>query len=113
MQARPLTRLALALLLLWQLQSAVAVALPQMAPAMQTSSVAGGHCVQHSGGDGPPVPQHGCCHTGSPSCQCSQLPALALLALAVEDGPLADSAPPLRSAPRAETRALDFFRPPI
>jgi hypothetical protein len=119
MPVRPWSRLALALLLLWQLQSAVAVAVPHALPALQASGAQGDHCARHAAGDTgqtakvPGAPEPGCCHDAPASCHCTQLPALALPVLAFGEPPPPETPPLLRTGPRSEARSSDFFRPPI
>jgi hypothetical protein len=121
MPTRPWSRLALALLLLWQLNAAVAGALPRAAAAAHSAGSVAEHCARHvQSGDGgqaaglPDLPQvPDCCQHASASCHCAQMPALALTTPGVGEA-LPPDAPTLPgTAPRIEARTSDFFRPPI
>jgi hypothetical protein len=122
MRRRPCSCLALALLLLWQLGSAVAVGVPRAAAANHGSAAVVEHCARHAttgtadanqppGGAQSPGP--GCCHHGAGDCQCAQMAALPMPLLAFGDvrPPDAPAVPP--GAPRVAARPGDFFRPPI
>ena len=118
MRRRPWSCLALALLLLWQLGSAVALGGPRAAAASHGSAAVVEHCARHAadasqppGGAQSPAP--GCCHHGAGDCQCTEMAALPMPVLAFGDvrPPDAPAVPP--GAPRVAARPGDFFRPPI
>jgi hypothetical protein len=123
MPVRPWSRLALALLLLWQLDTAVAVAAPYAPAALQATGTPATHCARHPGTgvghvtdpvgtpEAPVAPD--CCHRASAACHCAQMPALALPALKVGDVLPPDPPRVLLTAPRSDARGSDFFRPPI
>jgi len=122
MPSRRWSRLAIALLLLWQLNAAVAVALPRGAAATQALGTAPAHCTkQHHGGAGladppanspaPSVPD--CCHNHAAACHCAQPPALALPTLEFREASPAGPPAWALATPSADTRVADFFRPPI
>ncbi len=121
MPLRRWSRLALALLLLWQLNAAVARPVPHV-DAAQATAAPTAHCTQHHHGGGDqasqpdtnPTPSSpDCCKDHGAACHCVQPPALAMPS--VEFGAAAPPGPPapLRATPAADTRVADFFRPPI
>jgi hypothetical protein len=123
MPTRPWSRLLLALLLLWQLNAAVALAGVHGAAAAQAIDAPPTHCARHATGGSdetrpatgdPAVPQSpDCCHNASAMCHCVQIPGLALPMLASGEALPPDPPPVPRTAPRPQARSADFFRPPI
>ena len=120
MASRRWSLFVLALLLVWQLNAAVAVAVPRV--GAQTGGVATGHCAQHMHAglnDATPAPDRpgpqapDCCREGSAACQCAHLPALATLIVGFGDTPPSQPQAAARPAARADARTADFFRPPI
>jgi hypothetical protein len=122
MRRRPWSCLALALLLLWQLGSAVAIALPQPA-ATGHPGTAIGHCAGH-GSHGAPTAGHpaggaetpappSCCHHGAGTCHCAQMAALLPPLIAFGDVRPPDAPSVLPGEPHVAARSGDFFRPPI
>ncbi len=120
MTSRRRPRLLLALLLLWQLNAAVAM--PHAAATAHPGSPPAAHCTDHSHAapvqaaqpDGTPAPfTPDCCHDTSTGCHCAQLPALSIATL--ELGDVAPPGPPAALAVTRHVDALgaDFFRPPI
>jgi hypothetical protein len=123
MPTRPWSRLFLALLLLWQLNAAVALAELRGAVAAQATGASAAHCTRHATGGSdeirqatgdPAAPQTpDCCHDASTTCHCVQIPGLALPTLASGEVLPPDPPPVPRAAPRPQALSADFFRPPI
>ena len=120
MASRRWPRLLLALLLLWQLNAAVAM--PHAATSLQSAAAPATHCTDRArAAQGQatlpaeaPVPQSpDCCHDVSAGCHCAQLPALSMATL--EFGDVAPPGPPpvLPVARHVDARTAGFFRPPI
>lgn len=122
MPSRRWSRLALALLLLWQLNAAVARPVPHVDAAAQATAAPTAHCTQqHHGGvdrasqpatsPAPSAPD--CCKDHAASCHCAQPPALAMPSVEFGAAALPGPPAPVRATPGADTRVADFFRPPI
>ena len=122
MRARCWSRFAVALLLLWQFETALALSVPQLAVVAHAGSVDVNHCAERpqaaqdavepaGAGAAPMAPD--CCHHAASPCQCVQLPALVQPALVLGEMPPPDSPRLPRTAFALEARGPDLFRPPI
>lgn len=121
MAPRPWSRIVLALLLLWQLDAAVAA--PYVPDAVHASGAPADHCARHSDAmtsdgsypfgtpDAPAAPD--CCHQSATACHCAQAPALALPTFELRETRPREPGPLGRAVPYRDTRTSDFFRPPI
>jgi hypothetical protein len=122
MPSRRWSRLALALLLLWQLNAAVAVAVPHAKAALAATAQPAAPCARHthSGPDPAGQPDHSpaprapdCCRDLSAGCHCAQLPALSMGTLDLAEAPAPGLPPAGLATPHIDARGADFFRPPI
>ena len=120
MASRRRPGLLFALLLLWQLNAAVAM--PHVPATAQADGAPATHCERHTragldqagqpaGSTSPAVPD--CCRDVSAGCHCAQLPALAMTTLEFGETPPPAGASAAGVTRRAEARGADFFRPPI
>jgi hypothetical protein len=106
------------LLLLWQLNAAVAM--PHAATSLQSAAAPAAHCTDHAAhgratapAEAPAPQSPDCCHDVSAGCHCAQLPALSVATLEFGDVAPAGPPPALPVTRHVDARTADFFRPPI